>query len=89
MQYVWYLLFNRAEFLEAGIPQREIRAQLEGRGEGIFLVNNAVGISVAYEGVLLPIGFEDKNPYVRDEFALYFDAGTEDVYFGFAVSEDV
>lgn len=83
----WYLLFNAAEFESAGLVSRSLALFLPDRGEKEFLITMGNTLSVTHEGVMLPVRFNDENPYARDGFAIYQDSN-DNVWIGYEVSEE-
>jgi hypothetical protein len=71
-----------------GLVQKTYRLELEGRGLEEILVMRGNETSIVYDGVLLPVGFLGKNPYVGlgEQYAIYKDAD-EQVWLGFRVAQ--
>lgn len=86
MIFDWYKIFNLQDFLDLDLVSRTYTVSLEGIGQKDILVTKGNSVSVIYEDVLLPINFADKNPYVRDTFAVYKD-DDDNVYVGVEVEE--
>lgn len=88
MNFTWYKIFNRTEWLATGLVSRTLTLSLEDRGQEEFLITEGEETCVTYDGVLLPVEFSGKNPFVGlgDEYAVYVDEA-DDVYFGFVVEE--
>jgi hypothetical protein len=84
MEFNWFNLFNKAQFLETGLPSRTLKFILEGIGEKEILVTVGNEVSILYEGVFLPVGFFDKNPFVREGFAVWEDEN-ENIWLGVEV----
>lgn len=81
MEFNWFLLFNKAEFLATGLVSRLLTVTLEGIGEKQILITKGNEVSITYEGVFLPINFTLKNPFVADERAVFED-DNGDVWLG-------
>lgn len=86
MIYDWYKLFNKTEFEATGLVQRKLILQLEDRGIVEFILNRGNTTSVMYSGVLMPVKFRNKNPFVVDTYAVYED-DENNVWFGFEADE--
>jgi hypothetical protein len=85
MIFHWYLLFNLAEFLETNLISRTLDVFLEGKGDQEITVTRGNEVSVVYKDVMLPVRFEDDNPFIRQgteaSYACYIDAD-DNVYLG-------
>ena len=87
MNYQWFLIFNLTEFLATNLVSRTVKAVLEGIGQKDILITRGNEVSMIYEDVLLPIGFNTDNPYLREgednTYAVYKDA-SQNVWLGVA-----
>lgn len=83
MQYTWFKIFNRTEFLALNLVSKTYTHNLQGIGQKDILVTRGNGIGVLYDDVFLTLDLGD-NPFVMDDRALYIDA-LNDVYVGIAV----
>lgn len=81
MSYDWYMIANRAEFLAADLPSREIELVLTGVGLKTILVTKGRLVSIVYEGVMLSIGLTEANPFAFGGFAVYLDA-SDNIWLG-------
>lgn len=81
MSFDWYKIINRAEFLATGLTSREVEVVLEGIGLRTILVTQGRLTSLVYDGVMLPIGVTEANPFIFDGYAVYLDAN-DDVWLG-------
>jgi hypothetical protein len=86
MIFDWFKIFNYDEFESSGLVSEEVTLLLQGKGYIDFLISRGNEISVMYDGVLMPVVFSSKNPYIRAPYAVYRD---EDgwVWLGFEVEE--
>lgn len=88
MTFDWYQIFNLNEFLATGLVSRTYTFVLEGRGQKDVLVTQGNETSIVYEDVLLPVLFNDDNPFVREgddgTYAVYKDSN-DNVWLGFEV----
>lgn len=87
MLFNWYLIFNLEELPEE-ILSRTYRPNLAGFGIVDILVSRGELLTIYFEGVLLPIGFEGKNPFIGlgQQYAVYQDE-EGNVYFGVRIQE--
>jgi hypothetical protein len=83
--YDWYDIFNLNEFLATGLPSRTIKVLLVGIGLKTIQIVRGVGVSIVYEGVMLRIGLNDKNPF---EFGGYAVALETDGNVAFGVARE-
>lgn len=74
MDFNWFELFNKAEFLATGLTSRTLTVILEGIGEKEILITKGNELSISYDGVFLPINFKEENPFVFEERAVFEDA---------------
>lgn len=84
MEYNWYKIFNLAEFIATGLVSRKYTLELEDLGQKEILATNGNTISITYEGVMLAVNLNNKNPFEFDGHAVYVSEA-EDVYLGIAV----
>lgn len=74
MEFNWYNLFKKQEFLDTGLVSKKLTVTLEGIGEKEILITKGNETSILYDGVFLPINFTDKNPFTKDGYAVWEDA---------------
>jgi hypothetical protein len=86
MIYDWFKIANLDEFEATGLYSQELTLELEGIGEKEFLLTNGNEVSILYEGVFLPVNFNEKNPFEFDSHAVYLDADNN-IYLGIGVNE--
>lgn len=86
MTYDWYKIFNQTEFIALGLVSKTYTFQLDGIGLRDILVTYSNSISMTYEGVMLSVNLNDKNPFEMSDMAAYIDADMN-VYLGFLVDE--
>lgn len=82
----WFQIFNTDDFEALGLVSRNLTLFLLGYGEKEILITKGNTIALTYDGVLLPVEFAEKNPYVRDGYAVYKDADNN-VFLGIEVEE--
>lgn len=82
--YDWYLIFNKAEFEALGLVSKTYSLDLEGLGEKEIQVFEGNFISIVYDGVMLPVNMNLKNPFEFEGYAIYIDEN-EDIFLGVAV----
>ncbi len=84
MTFDWFNIFSLPEFLATGLVSRTFNRILEGYGNAEILVTRGNYTSIVYDDVILPVNFNDENPYVKDGYAIFKD--TEDnVWLGIEV----
>lgn len=88
MIYSWLKLFNLTEFNNLLLGSKTYTVFIDGIGEKDFLVTKGNLVSVTYDGVMIPIGLNDKNQREFDDMAIYLDDETQDVYVGINGRED-
>ncbi len=85
--YQWYRIFNLAEFEALALPSFTYTLALEDRGQFDILVTKGNLVSIIFEGVMIPVNFNSKNPFEFDGHASYLmDNG--DVYLGIEVPDE-
>lgn len=82
----WYSIFNLTDFLDTGLISKTYTLLLEDLGEKSFLITRGNVTSVVFEDQILPLQFNDNNPYQREAYAVYVDSDNN-VWFGFGVEE--
>lgn len=83
MIYKWFKIFNLTEFTALGLVSQDISLLLDGVGQKDFLVTQGNLVSITSEGVFMPLNLNSKNPFEFDSRAVYVDADTQNVYFGY------
>lgn len=86
MDYDWYQVFNRTEFEALGLVSKDYELTLEGLGEKTITATKGNFVSLIYEGVILPIELNSKNPLLFDDHAVYVDTD-QNVYLGILNAE--
>jgi len=81
MNYDWYKIINRAEFAATGLVSRELTLVLEGVGTVDVMVTKGRHYALLYNGVFLPLGVTDANPFAFDGHAVFIDVN-EDIWLG-------
>lgn len=87
MEFNWYPLFNREFFEELGLVSRTLTVSLEGVGEKDILITKGNELSILYEGVFLPVGLKDENPFVKEGHAVYEDENGN-IFLGIEIEEE-
>lgn len=87
MIYAWYLIFNLTEFLNTQLVSRELDIDLQDIGQASIQITKGVGVSIVYDGVMLAINMNQKNPFEFEGYAVYLDA-KNDVYLGKVVPDE-
>lgn len=85
MDYTWFLIFNLAEFIATDLGSKTYTLNLDGVGEKDILVTSGNLVSITYEGIVLSINLNTKNPFEFEDHAVYVD-DNDDVYLGIAVA---
>lgn len=86
MTYDWYNVINYQDFVDADIPSRVLKRYLTGIGQKDIMIVRGSMVGVVYEGVLLPVQFQGKNPFEFDGYAVYINE-EDDILLGIAVEE--
>lgn len=86
MEFNWFILFNRTFFEETGLVSRIMTATFEGIGEKDILITQGNELAITYEGVFLPVSFTDKNPFVKDDLAVFQDSNAN-IWLGVKIEE--
>jgi len=81
----WYKIFNMSEFESLGLVSKTYTLFFENIGQESYTVTKGNEISVLFRDVFLPVNFQERNPYVRDGYAVFFDSATDDIYLGVAI----
>lgn len=78
MNFDWYKLFNLEEFMALNLVSRNLKVSLEGRGEKEVLIVRGNQVSLVFADVILPIGFENYNPFIevgsQSSYAVFKDS---------------
>lgn len=69
----WYILFNKAAFIEKGIVSFDGEVNIEGVGIKTFLVTQGNTTSIVYDDVFLSIDLNQKNPFRLGNYAVWQD----------------
>lgn len=81
MEFDWYNLFNKQEFLDTGLVSKKLTVNIEGIGEKEILITKGNELSILYDGVFLTVNFTEKNPFVREGYAVWQDSN-ENIWLG-------
>lgn len=82
MIYDWYLIFNLTAFEALNLVSKVYTADYEDLGQVDILVTKGNYVSMQYDDVFLPIQMSDENPFVFDNYAVWIDTETNNVYLG-------
>lgn len=89
MNFDWFKLFNLDDFNDLDLVSRKLTVSLETYGEKEILITKGNMVSLVFEDVIMPIGFEDDNPFIREgdegTYAAYLDA-EDNVWLGIEVT---
>lgn len=88
MIYTWYKIFNLAEFNALDLVSKEYELELEDIGIKTVTVTKGKLVSILYEGIFLSVNLNSVNPLEFDGHAVWI-SGTNDVYLGIAVPDEV
>jgi hypothetical protein len=80
-------VINETEFLAMGIPSYKVVAILEDIGESEILVTRGIKTSVTFDGVMLSVGLNDRNPFEFEGYACYIDSNLE-IWLGIEVEPE-
>lgn len=83
MNYKWYKIFNKTEFLALGLASKTYTLSLEDIGEKDILVTRGNVIGILYEDIFLALDIGE-NPFEFENHAIYIDSAS-DVYLGIGV----
>ncbi len=83
MVFNWYPIFKAQEFLDTGLPSRNLTFYLSETLSEI-LITSANALGVQYLDTFLIVNFAGQNPYIRDSYAVYLDE-SDQVWFGIEV----
>ena len=84
--YDWYQIFNLDEFNALGLVSREYEFILDEIGLKTILVTKGNLVSMTYEGVMLSLNLNEKNPFEFDGHACYVDSDSN-VFLGIEIEE--
>lgn len=82
--YNWYNLFNLDEWLETELVSRTLSVFLDKNDQKEILVTQGNQTGITIDDVFLPLKFNEKNPYVIGDYAIFQDVNN-DVWVGLAV----
>lgn len=88
MIFDWFKIFNATEFLATDLVSRSLTVTLEKYGEKTILITRGNLLSITVDGVFLPVGFLDENPYIDvDETLAVLQDADGDVWLGIRIPE--
>jgi len=82
-EYTAYKLFNLTEFNALGLVSRKLTLFLGTLGQKEILITKGNLVSILYEGILLGINLNDKDPFEFEDHAVFLDIN-DDVWLGIA-----
>lgn len=77
----WHKLFNQAEFEATGLTSRTLKVLLTNLGEVEIPIVRGNLTSIIYADTLLPVNFNDRNPFIKGNVAVTKDSNG-DVWLG-------
>lgn len=77
----WYRLFSNIEFLATGLVSFDATIVLDGLGQKNILITRGNLVSITYEGTMLSINMNGKNPFRYNDLAVFLDPNN-DVWLG-------
>lgn len=77
----WYRLFNLDQFLALDLVSTEVVVSFEALGDKSIMVYQGNRTSIVYEGDMLSIGLNDRNPFRIGARAVFLDPN-RDVWLG-------
>ena len=83
----WFKIFNTTEFQNLNLVSKSYNVVLEGYGDYSILVTRSNNFNILFNGVFLSLNLNDKNPFVREGYAIYADEN-RDVYLGIALDDN-
>lgn len=86
MIYYWYRIFNVNDFLDTGLTSKKYTWDLVAIGLTTILVTKGELVSMLYDGVMLSLDMNDKNPFEFENRAAY-QKPNGDVYLGISAEE--
>lgn len=81
MSYDGYKIINYQEFLDSGLPSKELQFVLKGIGLKTILVTKGIHVGLVHDGVFLPVYLNGRNPFFFENYAVYLD-DNEDIWLG-------
>lgn len=87
MIFDWYKIFNLTDFMATNLVSRNYQVILGGIGLEDILITRGNLVSALFDGVLLSLDLNDKNPFYFEDRAIYLD-NNNDVWVGKKVNED-
>lgn len=79
--YFFYPIFNLQEFEDSGLVSKDYNLDFTNIGNVDLLVTKGNLTSITYNGVIVSLDMNDKNPFEFDGYAIYL--GNDGiVYFG-------
>lgn len=82
----WYNLFSKPDFEATGLVQRIINASLNEIGDKEIIISKGNLLTVLYDGVLLPVNFQDQNPFTPDDTHYVYIDDDQNVWLGVAIA---
>lgn len=82
----WYKIGNVDEFEKKGVPQIELTQELEDLGQVDIVLIFGFNFSVIFNGEMLTIGLNGRNPFYKEKTSAYIDPQTRDLWVGYEVN---
>lgn len=71
--YDWYGIYNLDEFEALELPSLDVELYLEDIGLKSILISKGNLVSILYNGILLSVELNEKNPFEFEDHAVYLD----------------
>jgi hypothetical protein len=86
MEYNWYNIYNRDDFIAEDLVSKELEFDLEGMGLKTVMLYRGDGIGVVVDDVYLTVGLNDMNPFEFGGVAVYLDSNY-DIWLGYPIED--
>jgi hypothetical protein len=81
----WYKVILTADFENNNTPSMDVIFDTQERGRINVSIYKSGFYALVYDGVYLPVGLNDRNPFIKNGYAAYKDASA--LWIGF-LNED-
>lgn len=85
--YNWFKIFNLSDFLDTELVSQKFNFSLSGVGDSEFTAVLGNVVSLIYLDECMPVNMYPEQLYQKNNYAIYRDDLTGDVWFGFLVEE--
>lgn len=82
----WYKIGNVDEFEKKNVPQIELQAEFDDLGLVDIVLIFGFNFSVIFNGQMLTIGLNGRNPFNKDKTYAYIHPQTRDLWVGYEVN---